>query len=94
VSKCYHLYDKAQDRLKQAIFPHLHRLLGMSVTSYAREFWALKDVCFEVKRGETVGIVGRNGSGKYRRFCKSSQGRWMRPGVKFKCMAVWQHYWN
>ena len=64
VSKCYHLYDKAQDRLKQAIFPHLHRLLGMSVTSYAREFWALKDVCFEVKRGETVGIVGRNGSGK------------------------------
>ena len=64
VSKCYHLYDKAQDRLKQAIFPHLHRLLGMSVTSYAREFWALKDVCFEVKRGETVGIIGRNGSGK------------------------------
>jgi lipopolysaccharide transport system ATP-binding protein len=64
VSKCYHLYDKAHDRLKQAIFPHLRLLLGMSVTSYAREFWALKDVCFEVKRGETVGIIGRNGSGK------------------------------
>jgi lipopolysaccharide transport system ATP-binding protein len=28
------------------------------------EFWALKDVCFEVKRGEVVGIIGRNGAGK------------------------------
>jgi lipopolysaccharide transport system ATP-binding protein len=64
VSKCYHLYDKAHDRLKQAIFPQIHRLFGMPVKTYAREFWALEDVSFEVKRGETVGIIGRNGSGK------------------------------
>ena len=30
----------------------------------SREVWALKDVCFEIKRGEGVGIIGRNGAGK------------------------------
>ena len=28
------------------------------------DFWALKDACFEVRRGEVVGIIGRNGAGK------------------------------
>lgn len=64
LSKCYQIYDTPRDRLKQFIIPRLRRLTGQAPGLYFREFWALKDVSFEVKRGETVGIIGRNGSGK------------------------------
>ncbi len=64
LSKCYHIYDNPSDRLKQFVVPRLQRLAWQFPKQYFREFWALKDVSFEVKRGETVGIIGRNGSGK------------------------------
>lgn len=64
LSKCYQIYDKPQDRLKQSIYPRLLRLLGKRSKPYFREFWALKEVSFEIKKGETLGIIGRNGSGK------------------------------
>ncbi|HYE37782.1 ABC transporter ATP-binding protein [Methylocaldum sp.] len=64
LSKCYQIYDRPQDRLKQSIVPRLQRLVGRSPKPYFREFWALKDLSFEVRKGETVGIIGRNGSGK------------------------------
>ncbi|ETX06403.1 ABC transporter ATP-binding protein [Candidatus Entotheonella palauensis] len=57
VGKMYRLYDRPQDRLK-------HQLLRRFGNVYGQEFWALKDVSFEVKRGEIVGIIGCNGSGK------------------------------
>ncbi|MCI8725560.1 MAG: ABC transporter ATP-binding protein [Hungatella sp.] len=56
VSKVYKLYDKPIDRLKEALNP-LHR-------EYHKKFYALNDLSFQVKKGETVGIIGTNGSGK------------------------------
>jgi lipopolysaccharide transport system ATP-binding protein len=64
VSKCYPIFDKPGDRLKQMILPHLQRQFGLQSSNYYREFWALKDVSFTVNKGESVGILGRNGSGK------------------------------
>ncbi|MGB7815445.1 MAG: ABC transporter ATP-binding protein [Methylotenera sp.] len=64
LSKCYHIYDRPQDRLKQSILPKLRSLTGRAPSRYYREFWALNDVSIEIARGETVGIIGRNGSGK------------------------------
>lgn len=64
LSKCYQIYDNPQDRLKQSLISSFQRLVGKAPTQYFREFWALKDISFEVKKGETVGIIGRNGSGK------------------------------
>lgn len=64
LSKCYEIYNQPRDRLKQFIFPRLQQLAGRPRRQYFREFWALRDVSFEIKRGQTVGIIGRNGSGK------------------------------
>lgn len=64
LSKCYQIYETPRDRLKQFVLPKLYRILGKQPKQYYREFWALKDVSFEIKKGETVGIIGRNGGGK------------------------------
>ena len=64
LSKCYQIYEKPVDRLKQFVFPKARDLVGMKRKQYFREFWALRDISFEVPKGETVGVVGHNGSGK------------------------------
>jgi lipopolysaccharide transport system ATP-binding protein len=64
LSKRYEIYASPRDRLNQFVLPRLQRLIGQSPKQYFSEFWALKDVSFEIKKGETVGIIGRNGSGK------------------------------
>lgn len=64
LSKCYEIYNTPRDRLKQMLIPRIKRLFGQRVSQYYREFWALRDVSFELKKGTTIGIIGRNGSGK------------------------------
>lgn len=56
VTKIYKLYDKPIERLKEALNP-FHK-------QYHKDFYALNNISFEVKKGETVGIIGTNGSGK------------------------------
>lgn len=69
LAKSYLVYDRPADRLKQAVAPRLHRLLGPLARGrpeprFFREHHALRPLSFTIPRGETVGIVGRNGSGK------------------------------
>jgi lipopolysaccharide transport system ATP-binding protein len=64
LSKRYEIYDTPRDRLKQFVLPRLQGMAGRPQRQYFNEFWALQDVSFEVKKGESVGIIGRNGSGK------------------------------
>ncbi|MEO8364608.1 MAG: ABC transporter ATP-binding protein [Pseudoxanthomonas sp.] len=64
LSKCYHLYERPGQRLRQFLMPRMQVLIGRDPKANYREFWALKEASFEVRRGETFGIVGRNGSGK------------------------------
>lgn len=56
LGKCYHIYDRPSHRLLQG--------LARGRKRYFREFWALRGVSLQVRRGRTLGIVGRNGSGK------------------------------
>jgi lipopolysaccharide transport system ATP-binding protein len=56
LTKSYRLFGHPGDRIKQ--------FFSLGLKQYHREFTALKDVSFDIKKGETVGIIGRNGSGK------------------------------
>lgn len=56
ISKIYNMYNNPLDRLKEAI--------SLRGKSYHAEFYALKNISFDVAEGEIVGIMGRNGAGK------------------------------
>jgi homopolymeric O-antigen transport system ATP-binding protein len=56
VSKCYPIYQRPADRLKE--------MLTLNRRSYHRDFWALREITLEIEKGTTFGLVGENGSGK------------------------------
>ncbi len=56
VSKYYKLYDSPKGRLKEALHPFRKK--------YHKEFYALNNISFELKRGECLGVIGKNGMGK------------------------------
>lgn len=56
ISKIYKLYNNPMDRLKES--------LGLTRKKKYTEYYALNDINLEVKKGETVGIIGTNGAGK------------------------------
>ncbi|CAA6812780.1 MAG: Teichoic acid export ATP-binding protein TagH (EC [uncultured Sulfurovum sp.] len=56
VSKTYRLYKKPFDRVKES--------LGFSQKIYHKKFYALNNVSLELRRGEALGVIGRNGNGK------------------------------
>ena len=56
ISKVFKLYNHPRDRLKEALNPFGKK--------YYHNYYALKDISFEVKSGESIGIIGKNGAGK------------------------------
>ncbi len=56
LSKVYNLYNRPIDRLKETV--------SFTKRKYGKEFYALNDINLKIRKGETVGLVGKNGSGK------------------------------
>lgn len=70
LSKLYHAFDTPAARLRHLLTPKAPISVPARISQRwrrsgrAREYWALRDINFEVRKGEAFGVIGRNGSGK------------------------------
>lgn len=64
INKRYDIYETPVDRLKQLFLPRVRKILRRVPKKYLTQFFALNNISFDVKKGETIGIIGKNGSGK------------------------------
>ncbi len=79
LSKCYLVGHQSTHRehnatLRDVVVREAHNFTRKAIDVFhgrqivhgdeVEEFWALKNVCFEVQQGEVLGIIGRNGAGK------------------------------
>ena len=56
LNKVYKIFERPVDRIKESLSPFHKR--------YSRDFYAIRDLSLSIKKGETIGIVGKNGAGK------------------------------
>lgn len=64
INKTFRMYSSPKDRVKELFLPKLRNRFGFNEVQYSNEFKALSNISFEIKKGETVGIIGHNGCGK------------------------------
>lgn len=64
LGKMYPLYSRPRDRLNQSLWYALPGFLRRKPRTFFQEFWALREISFEVRAGEVLGVIGQNGSGK------------------------------
>ncbi|TKE98686.1 ABC transporter ATP-binding protein [Vibrio kanaloae] len=64
LNKSFRMYNSPKDRVKELFLPKLRNKIGLNDVKYSTEFKALTNINFEIKKGETVGIIGHNGCGK------------------------------